>query len=205
MPVWRSSNLVFTIWAVFGGFILHFLLSNFLTVLLRPSFEEPVETAKDIIDRNIIPFAEPGERGEFYKQFFENSPNEHYQKLSQNFFLPKSCKHEKYYKKFAEDDCGFGGYSYKVAQATITGEYATFGFDLPEVTFYNPKRGYLNKGDLIQQSKLYRTYPSFLNQWYMSSETIGGLNPYMVHLLNKKWPLKKVNRGILNFVEQFWL
>ena len=28
--------------------------------------------------------------------------------------------------------------------------------------------------------------------WSRSSETIGGTNPYMVHLSNKKWPLKKV-------------
>ena len=50
-----SSNLVFTIWAVFGGFILHFLLSNYLTVLLMPSYEIPVETAKDLIKRDITP------------------------------------------------------------------------------------------------------------------------------------------------------
>ena len=28
--------------------------------------------------------------------------------------------------------------------------------------------------------------------WYKSSETIGGFNAYAVHLLNKKWPLRKV-------------
>ena len=56
----RASNLVFTIWAVFGGFILHFLLSNYLTVLLRPSYEEPVETAEDLIKRDITPFLGPG-------------------------------------------------------------------------------------------------------------------------------------------------
>ena len=28
--------------------------------------------------------------------------------------------------------------------------------------------------------------------WYRSSETIVGDNPYQFHLTNKKWPLKKV-------------
>ncbi len=28
--------------------------------------------------------------------------------------------------------------------------------------------------------------------WYRSTETIAGDNPYQVHLSNKKWPLKKV-------------
>ena len=31
-----------------------------------------------------------------------------------------------------------------------------------------------------------------LKLWYRSTETIGGNNPYGVHLSNKKWPLKKV-------------
>ena len=31
-----------------------------------------------------------------------------------------------------------------------------------------------------------------LKDWYRSTETIGGTNPYSVHLSNKKWPLKKV-------------
>ena len=55
-----ASNLVFIIWAVFGGFILHFLLSNYLTVLLRPSYESPVDTAADITERNIVPFMSLG-------------------------------------------------------------------------------------------------------------------------------------------------
>ena len=28
--------------------------------------------------------------------------------------------------------------------------------------------------------------------WYRSTEAIAGMNPYGVHLSNKKWPLKKV-------------
>ena len=56
----RANNLVFTVWAVFGGFILHFLLSNYLTVLLKPSYEEPVETASDLIKRDITPFYHQG-------------------------------------------------------------------------------------------------------------------------------------------------
>ena len=87
VPLGRSSNLVFTIWAVFGGFILHFLLSNYLTVLLRPSYEEPVETAEDLVKRDIIPFTAPG--GEFYKQLFADSEDPNYQEISQKFVIAK--------------------------------------------------------------------------------------------------------------------
>ena len=42
------------IWAVFGGFLYHILLSNYLTVLIKPSYEAPVDTAQDVWDRGLI-------------------------------------------------------------------------------------------------------------------------------------------------------
>ena len=72
---------------MFGGFILHFLLSNYLTVLLRPSYEEPVETAANLIKRDISPFMAPG--GEIYKQVFAESPDPDYQEISQRLIIAK--------------------------------------------------------------------------------------------------------------------
>ena len=96
----RASKLVFTIWAVFGGFILHFLLSNYLTVLLKPRYEEPVETAKELIKRNITPIMGP--QSENYKQFFAASPFDTYKMISQRLVFPKAkdCKDD-----FAESNC----------------------------------------------------------------------------------------------------
>ena len=37
------------------------------------------------------------------------------------------------------------------------------------------------------------TTPQEYQLWYRSTEVIGGLYPYGVHLSNKKWPLKKVS------------
>ena len=72
---------------MFGGFILHFLLSNYLTVLLTPSYEEPVETAKDLIKRNITPIIYP--EGEIYIQLFAASPDPIYQELSRKLIVAK--------------------------------------------------------------------------------------------------------------------
>ena len=83
----RSSNLVYTIWAVFGGFILHFLLCNYLTVLLKPSYEEPVESAADIMKRDITPFLYPG--SEIFIQFFAASPDPNFQEISRRFYISK--------------------------------------------------------------------------------------------------------------------
>ena len=104
-----SSNLVFTIWAVFGGFILHFLLSNYLTVLLRPSYEEPVETAKDLIKRDIIPFYDPG--GEIMVQFFAASLDPIYQEVSRRLIVTKD----------------YDEYEELVGKVTSTGMYAQIG------------------------------------------------------------------------------
>ena len=145
-----ASNLVYTNWAVFGGFILHFLLSNYLTVLLRPSYEEPVETAADLIKRDITPFYSPG--GDLYKQLFAASSDPNYQEISRRLVIAKD----------------WDEYDDLVRKVTSTGLFADMG-----------------------------TFPSAwiedFKYWYRSSETIGGDNPYMVHLTNKKWPLKKVS------------
>ena len=196
VPVWRSINLVFTIWAVFGGFILHFLLSNYLTVLLRPSFEEPVDTAEDLNKRNITVFTKLGELEEFWKQFFENSPNEHYRELSRNLFVSKQCveledgtfhlkSEEERQKLIEEADCGSVAYWKRVAYVTKFGDYATIGSEVPKAT-YSPTGGPLQEGGLVS------TGPEELKEWYMSRKPIEGLNPYLVHLVNKKWPHQKV-------------
>ena len=105
----RASNLVFTIWAVFGGFILHFLLSNYLTVLLRPSYEEPVDTATDLIKRDITPFYEPG--GEIFRQFFAASSDPNYQEISRRLVIAKD----------------YDEYEDMVSKITSTGLFAEIG------------------------------------------------------------------------------
>ena len=145
----RASNLVFTIWAVFGGFILHFLLSNYLTVLLRPSYEEPVETAADLINRDITPFVWPG--ADIFRQVFAASPDPVYQEISRRLVIAKDW-----------DD-----YEDMVSKVISTGMYAEIG-TLPWA------------------------YEEDYDEWYRSTETIKGIDPYAVHLSNKKWPLIKV-------------
>ena len=148
----RASNLVFTIWAVFGGFILHFLLSNYLTVLLRPSYEEPVETASDLIKRDITPFYVPG--GEMYRQFFAASPDPIYQEISRRLVIAKD----------------WDEYEDMVRKVTSTGMFADLG-TIPATW-------------LVSEEEF--------KDWYRSSERMEGTNQFAGHLVNKKWPLKKV-------------
>ena len=46
-----SSSMAFLLWVVMGTFLLHILECNFLTILIKPVYEKPVDTAEDIIER----------------------------------------------------------------------------------------------------------------------------------------------------------
>ena len=167
VPVWRSSNLVFTIWAVFGGFILHFLLSNFLTVLLKPRYEEFVENAEDLIKRNITPFiAEeaPGEGIEEFIKLFSDSPDPNYQELSKRLEFGYYCE---YASEYATSICNCT-YCELIEKARLTGKYA--------------------------QIASYPNWREDHKQWYRSKETVSGMSPFYYSFSNKKWPLKKVNK-----------
>ena len=137
---------------MFGGFILHFLLSNYLTVLLRPSYEEPADTAADLLKRDITPFYIPG--GEIYKQFFAASLDPTYQELGKRLIISKD----------------YDEYEDLVGKVISTGLFADMG-STPD-PWIVPEEDH----DL----------------WYRSKESIGGNNPFLCHIENKKWPLKKV-------------
>lgn len=44
-----SSSVAILVWAVWGGFVLHIMLSNYLAVLMKPSYEKPINTVDDYI------------------------------------------------------------------------------------------------------------------------------------------------------------
>ena len=52
--------MIFLMWSVCGGFLLNFLTSNYLSVLIKPSYEKPVETSEDVIARNLTIIDAPG-------------------------------------------------------------------------------------------------------------------------------------------------
>ena len=76
-----SSNTVLLLWSLFGGVLFHALLSNFLKMLMMPMWEEPVDTAQDVLDRGLIPVVGYGE--DYLVQQLKNSQNTAYQKLGE--------------------------------------------------------------------------------------------------------------------------
>ena len=47
-------------WCVMGGFLLHILECNYLTVLVKPVYEKPLDTIEDIVERGIANIETPG-------------------------------------------------------------------------------------------------------------------------------------------------
>ena len=40
-------------WSVCGGLLLYFLTCNFLTLLVKPSWDEPIRTISDLLERDM--------------------------------------------------------------------------------------------------------------------------------------------------------
>ena len=111
-----------------------------------------MDTAADLIKRDIIPFMSPG--ADIFVQLFAASSDPDYQEISRRLVIPKD----------------WDEYEDMVSKVTSTGLYA--GIAPTPDGWYVPEEEW--------------------KDWYRSSEKIAGFNPYVGHLANKKWPLKKV-------------
>ena len=82
-------------WSVCGGFLLYFLTCNFLTLLVKPSWEEPIRTITDLLERDmgLILWAYQG----YYRKVMRNSHVEQYNKES--FIIQKSQNLELFSKR----------------------------------------------------------------------------------------------------------
>ena len=67
------------------------MLCNLLTTILKPSFEEPLDTAKQLVDKNITLYNTPG--SEIWKQFLLESSIPEYNILGETFLAPDDWDH----------------------------------------------------------------------------------------------------------------
>ena len=62
-------------------------MCNLLTTILTPNFEDPLETAQQLVDNDITIFSGPGT--DLWKQFLADSPISEYNKLAETFYIPQ--------------------------------------------------------------------------------------------------------------------
>ena len=86
-PFGFSSRILFLLWCVCGGFLLHFLECNFLSILVKPNYEKPIDTAQDILDRGFNLIAPPRYAASVMNQ--KNSPSNMTRKLAEKYIIPE--------------------------------------------------------------------------------------------------------------------
>ena len=69
----------------------HILLCNLLTTILRPNFEEPLDTAKQLVEKNITLYDGPSY--EIWKQFLLESPIPEYNILGETYLIADDWDH----------------------------------------------------------------------------------------------------------------
>ena len=63
--------------------------------MLRPNFEDPLDTAQDLVDNNIYLYDIPG--GDIWKQMLAKSPFPAYNKLAETMYIPNDWEEYDYY------------------------------------------------------------------------------------------------------------
>ena len=66
-----SSTLVFVIWALCGGLINHMVNANLFTVMVKPTYDDPLDSVYDVLNSGKKVFYIEG--GEYIQQLFAMS------------------------------------------------------------------------------------------------------------------------------------
>ena len=74
-PFGFSSRMMFLLWCVCGGFLQHFYESSFLDILLKKNYEDPVDSAQDVLDKNLTVIWVPDIGSESLVDRLKKSPN----------------------------------------------------------------------------------------------------------------------------------
>ena len=84
-------------WSVCGGLLLYFLTCNFLTLLVKPSWDEPIRTISDLLERDmgLILWAE----NDVFIEIMRDSPVDQYNKES---FIIKKSQNIRFYLQLSE-------------------------------------------------------------------------------------------------------
>ena len=86
-PFGFSTRMIFLLWCVFGGLLLHFFECNILDILLKINYEKPVDSAQDVLDRGLTVISYPG--AESLLEIEKNSPSAITRAIAKMTVVPK--------------------------------------------------------------------------------------------------------------------
>ena len=76
-----ASKMTFLLWCVCGGLLLHMFESTFFSMLIKPVYETPINTAQDVLDRGLAVIYTPGT--ESLVEIYKNSPSKIIRELAE--------------------------------------------------------------------------------------------------------------------------
>ena len=120
---------------------------------MRPNFEEPLDTAKQLVEKNITHYLWPG--AEIWKQFLQESSIPEYNILGENTIIPNDWAH--YYQITEYDVIGNGTHAimtpYQEQTELAMGRWHR---SKERVSGHNPYGGYLtNKKWHLNEVKVF--------------------------------------------------
>ena len=113
--IWRNHDVYIAFFVknsiILNFFCSHILLCNILTVILRPNFEEPLDTAKQLVEQNITLYMPPAY--DIWIQFLLQSPVPEYNILGENMIIADDWGHFDNISKY--DVLGTGTHAMMIA------------------------------------------------------------------------------------------
>ena len=82
-----ASKMTFLLWCVMGGFLLHMFESIYLSMLMKPIYETPINTAQDVLNRGLLVIYYP--RTESAVEIEKNSQSYITRQLAERTIVPK--------------------------------------------------------------------------------------------------------------------
>ena len=82
-----ASKMTFLLWCVCGGLLLHMFESTFFSMLMKPVYETPIDTAQDVLDRGLPVIYPPGR--ESLVEVLKNSPSDTTKQLAETAIIAK--------------------------------------------------------------------------------------------------------------------
>ena len=163
------------------------MLCNLLTTILRPNFEEPLDTAKQLVEKNITLYEEPGT--EIWKQFLLESSIPEYRILGETYIVADDYDH---FEKISEHDVMGAGTHARMTGYVGPSDLALgkwyrskekLAGDNPYAGYLTNKKWHLNEVLSLKQFVYpYYSFDNYLRKWQTIYYVFSKYEIFIIHI-----------------------
>ena len=100
-------NMGALVWGIGGGLLLYFLTCNFLTLLVKPSWDKPIRTITDLLERDMGLILWP-----YQNYFIKVMRNSHVEQYNKESFIIQKSQNFLFLFPAGREDCILHGLGY---------------------------------------------------------------------------------------------